>query len=99
MVNNILQNTRHLFKINGIYISSAQFFMKNDKTLGIRFLDPEYGWLILDDGYSIQICDIEKPYSLREITTNKGWITVDIRFLTELLLNYRAKTLEGKIST
>jgi hypothetical protein len=53
----MIQHSRHLLKINGVFVSSIKITEDNHP----YFLDNKFGWLPLDDKLLIEVCHIEDP--------------------------------------
>lgn len=68
----MIQHTKHLLKINGVFISSLKITENGDP----YFLDNTFGWLPLDDTLNIEVCHIQDP--------TKSWYPMDAKTLLTL---------------
>lgn len=73
----MIQNTKHLLKVNGTLVSSLRLGSFTDPDdRNTYFLDNTFGWLILDDRLVIEVCYLLDP--------KREWKKIDVETLLTL---------------
>jgi hypothetical protein len=72
MITKMVQHSKHLLKINGVFVSSIK--ISEDSTP--YFLDNQFGWLVLDNTLDIEVCHIQDPEKL--------WKRINVEILLNL---------------
>lgn len=84
---NALLGTKHLIKLNGVFIDTIKIVRLPDYKCRLGFNDPQFGWMFLSKNMIIEACDLGIHYEDRKGIVDNGWKRISGEELLRILVD------------